>query len=102
MEKQRNINATAARSFHLATLSRQNFSDACRDLGGLDSVDGDHLFPAARVAISDVRSRAFFLGLTPDLHDESIRRKNFCGRAARARDRRPVAAVYYRRSDKSA
>src|SRR6266513_804828 len=84
MEKQRNFDAADAGSLHLAALSRQNLSDTARDLGGLDSVDGDHLFAAARAPISTVRTRAFVLGLAPDLHDESLRRKSRGRRTDRA------------------
>ena len=81
MEEQRNFNTAGARSVHLAALPRQNISDIARDLGRLDSVNGDHLFATARVAISIVRTRAFVLGLAPDLHDESFRWKSGSRRA---------------------
>src|SRR6266480_7169640 len=81
MEKQRNLDAADAGSLHLAALSRQNLSDIARDLGGLDSVDGDYLFAAARAPISVVRTGAFVLGLAPDLHYESFRRKSGSRRA---------------------
>src|SRR5438270_10663578 len=83
MEKQRHFVATDPRSFHLAALSRQNNSNLGRNLGGLDSIDGDHLFAPARAPISDVRTRAFILGLASHLHDESFRGKNFSRRADR-------------------
>src|ERR1700675_2852311 len=84
MEKQWNLDPAVAGPFHLAALSRQNISNIARDLGSLDSIDGDHLFAAARAAISVVRIGAFVLGLASDLHDESLRRKSGGGRADRA------------------
>src|SRR5436305_1564589 len=92
MEEQRNLSATAARPLHLATLSRQNNSNLGRDLGCLDSVDGHHLFVATRAPISIVRTRAFVLGVAPDIHDESLRRESGGRRAHRARDGETVAA----------
>src|SRR5437762_8562150 len=76
MEEQWNFNTTNPRSFHLAALSRQNISNFARDLGGLDPVNGHHLFLAARIAISDVRTCAFLLGLAAHLHDQSFCRKS--------------------------
>ena len=69
---------------HLATLSRQDYSNTGRDLGSLDSAYGDHLFAAARAAISAFRTRAFFLGFASHLHDQSIRGKSRSRRANRA------------------
>src|SRR6266446_8278860 len=94
MEEQRNLNAAAAGSFHLAALSRQNISDIACDLGRLDSVDGHYLFAAACAPIPVVRTRAFVLGLTPDLYDESLRRKGGSRRADCAGDYRRIGAVH--------
>src|SRR5206468_10580640 len=79
-----NFHAAAPRPLHLAALSRQNFSDVARDLGGLDTPDGDHLFVAARAAISAVQPGAFVLGLAAHLHDESLCRQNRGRRASGA------------------
>src|SRR2546421_5719323 len=84
MEKQRNLDPAGAGSLHLAALSRQNLSDIARDLGSVDSVDGDHLFAAARAPISAVRTGAFVLGFASDLHDESLCRESRRRRADRA------------------
>src|SRR5437016_4740963 len=93
MEKQRNLDAAVARSFHLETLSRQNNSNTGRDVGCLDPVNGDHLFVAAGAAISVVRTGAFVLGLAPDLHDESLRRKSRSRRADGIGDGERVGAI---------
>src|SRR5438477_12434848 len=93
MEKQRNLDAADAGSLHLAALSRQNLSDIARDLGGLDPVNGNHLFAAARAAISVVRTGAFVLGLASDLHDESLRRKSRSRRADGIGDGERVGAI---------
>ncbi len=85
VEKQRYFDASSARSLHLEALSRQDFPDVAGDLGGLDSVDGYHLFAPARTPVSAVRPRAFVLGPAADLHDEPLRRKNQSRCAARSR-----------------
>ena len=82
--------ASLRRALSLGSLPRQNRADSFRDLGGLDSADGDHLFVAARVAISALQSRANFLGVAAHLHDEPLRGKNRSRRADRAFDLRIV------------
>src|SRR5215470_17699330 len=83
MEEQWDLDAAVAGSLHRSALSRQNFSDVARDLGGLDTLDGDHLFITARAAISGVQPGAFVLGLAAHLHDESLCRQNRGRRADR-------------------
>src|SRR5437899_3337083 len=90
MEEQWDFNASSGRALHLETLPGQDYPNLACYLGRLDSADGDHLFVAARPAVSALRPCAFVLGSAFDLHDESFLRENRSGRAVGAfcRDRR--------------
>jgi len=76
MEKQWHLAAAYSRSFYMEPLSRQNHSHAARNMGSLDSTDGNYLFPAPRPPISTVRAGPHVLGVAPHLHDESVCREN--------------------------
>src|ERR1700730_7903340 len=97
MEEQRDLAEAGARSVHLAALSGQDHSDAARDVGGVDPIDGNHLLSAARASISAVCTCAFLLGVASHLHDESLRRKGRSRRSNGAGNGETVAAVYDRR-----
>ncbi len=72
MEEQWGLTATLATPVHTGSLSREDYSNAAGDMGGLDSADGDHLFIAASTPISTVRACAFVLGAAFDLHDQPL------------------------------
>src|SRR5436309_14921915 len=79
MEEQRDLARASAPVVHPGSLSGQNPSDIGRDMGGLDSADGDHLFVAPGRPVSAVRARPFVLGSASNLYDEPFCRKSCSG-----------------------
>ena len=75
MEEQWDLARAIASLLH-GPLSGQNPSDIGRDMGSLDSTDGNHLFVAPRPPISAIRARALVLGSASNLYDEPFCRKN--------------------------
>src|SRR5260370_28124680 len=88
MENQWNFSETFTATSHSQPLSRQNYSDAPRHWGSLDSADGNHVFIASRAPIPAFRTRAFVLGLIADLYDQPLCRTDRSRCAARAICRR--------------
>ena len=84
MEEQWYLAPAHSRPFHMGALPRQNHSHIARYVGSLDSADGNYLFAAACAPIPTVRASAYFLGVAPHIHDESLRWENRSRRAARA------------------
>src|SRR5438309_21166 len=66
------FDGTLATAVHTGSLSREDYSNAAGDMGGLDSADGDHLFIAPRTPISALRACPFVLGPAFDLHDQPL------------------------------